>query len=560
MKKFVLTICLSICALSMASAQEREKLTLNPGEPLTLERAIDIALNNNPTIWVGDMEIERYDYVYNQAVSSLMPQIDATAQYSLAVRRQEMMEGFSFGGKNTFNVAANIGLPLFAPSVYRQMQLTQTQMQSAVESARANKIDMIASVRSAYYNVLLAEESLRVIDDAIVTTDKVVADTKLLTQNGLASQYDLLTAEVQQSNLVSQRIQAVNAVDITMLQLKMYLSLPEDMEITLAGSLDDYCLWLCDNSYVIPMQPTAVENPSEVSEEAMAKRREDIKALAEQRGSMITELGNFTNEVKYSVDSYVDYIKGGEQVQKMNLVGSLDGATMESETTLLNNNTTLRTLDISSELLVHQEKLIQTTRMPTIAAFASISYIGQERVDMSGLLGGASGGGATASAMTRASSGQSKFWWQYPINIGAQISIPIFSGLKKSNQLHEVRNQQQQLKLQREYAVEGIMLQLQQSVNTLVATQQSMVSNAKTVEQAQMAYDIAESRFLAGAGTILELNSAQLSLIQAQLNYSQAVYNYLAAYAQYNAVLGDDVEVTDVEKLKYTHVKNKKNR
>ena len=428
---------------------------------LTLDKAIEIALNDNPTVKVADMEIERYDYVYKQAASTLYPQIEASGQYALAIRRQEMTEGFSFGGKNTFNVSGNISLPLFVPSVYRQMKMTRTQMATAVESARANRIDLIAAVRSAYYNVLLAEQSLTVLNEAVATTQRVVDNTKDLYDNGLASEYDYLTAQVQLSNLKPQVLQAETAIDITKLQLKMYLSLPEDLEIEVSGTLDD-----------------------------------------------------FRTEVLLGEDYSTDIAE----------------------------NTTLKTLDLQRELLEHQEKLIQTTRMPSLVAFGSISYIGQERIDLSGLMGGAMGG-------TRAAAeSQSKFWWQYPIQVGAQISIPIFSGLKKTNQLREVRNQMAQLELQRSYAEEGIRLQVQASINTLLTARETMLANELTVEQAEKAYDISLTRYNAGAGTIIELNTAQLSLTQAQLSYSQSIYNYLAAHAEYEKSLGvEDVTSSDVE-------------
>ena len=180
--------------------------------------------------------------------------------------------------------------------------------------------------------------------------------------------------------------------------------------------------------------------------------------------------------------------------------------------------------------------------MPSLVAFGSISYIGQERIDLSGLMGGAMGG-------TRAAAeSQSKFWWQYPIQVGAQISIPIFSGLKKTNQLREVRNQMAQLELQRSYAEEGIRLQVQASINTLLTARETMLANELTVEQAEKAYDISLTRYNAGAGTIIELNTAQLSLTQAQLSYSQSIYNYLAAHAEYEKSLGvEDVTSSDVE-------------
>ena len=75
-----------------------------------------------------------------------------------------------------------------------------------------------------------------------------------------------------------------------------------------------------------------------------------------------------------------------------------------------------------------------------------------------------------------------------------------------------------------------------------------MLANELTVEQAQKAYDISYARYNAGAGTILELNSSQLSLTQAQLNYSQAIYDYLEAEARYKKALGKE-EYIDTESV-----------
>ncbi len=460
MKKYLCLICLGLLSLSTAMAQNVGGNTLT----LTLDDAISLALSDNPTVKVANLEIERYDYVRKQTLSSLYPQVDASLQYSLALRRQEMAEGFSFGGKNTFNTAASVSLPLFAPAVYKQLKLNNAQMESAVESARASRIEMIASVRSAYYNVLLAEQSLAVLKEAVLTTERVVENTKNMYDNGLASEYDYLTAQVQLSNLRPQVLQTENAISITKLQLKMYLSLPSDVDVEVVGTLD-----------------------------------------------------SFRDKVLLSEDYSRD----------------------------INDNTTLRNLDIQAEMLQYQEQLIKASRMPVVAAFGQVSYIGQERVDLSGLMGGMAGGGNTnageVAAQTRAAAAsQSKFWWQCPISVGAQINIPLFAGFKAVNQLREVRNQQSQLSIQREYAEEGIRLQVEQAINTLITARETMLSNERTMEQAQKAYDISLTRYNAGAGTILELNSSQLSLTQAQLSYSQSIYDYLSAYASYEKTLGTE--------------------
>ena len=224
------------------------------------------------------------------------------------------------------------------------------------------------------------------------------------------------------------------------------------------------------------------------------------------------------------------------------VVGTLDGfrdqvLLSEEYSYNIEENTTIRNLDIQSNMLKHQERLIQSSRMPSIVAFGQISYIGQERVDLSGLMGG---------GMSRASADQqSKFWWQYPISVGAQVSIPIFAGFKKTNQLREVRNQMAQLNMQREYAAKGVLLQVEQAINTLLTARETMLSNELTVEQAEKAYNISLTRYNAGAGTILELNSSQLTLTQAQLSYSQSIYDYLSAYATYEKTLGKDYVVEE---------------
>ena len=461
MKKYLCLICVGLMSLGTAMAQNVGGNTLT----LTLDDAISLALSDNPTVKVANLEIERYDYVRKQTLSSLYPQVDASLQYSLALRRQEMTEGFSFGGKNTFNTAASVSLPLYVPAVYEQLKLNRTQMESAVESARATRIDMIASVRSAYYNVLLAEQSLAVLQEAVLTTERVVANTKSLYDNGLASEYDYLTAQVQLSNLRPQVLQTENAISITKLQLKMYLSLPSEVDVEVVGTLD-----------------------------------------------------GFRDKVLLSEDYTRD----------------------------ISDNTTLRNLDIQADMLKHQEQLIKASRMPMVAAFGQVSYVGQERVDLSGLMGGMAGGGGSQEsdivAQTRAAAAasQSKFWWQCPISVGAQVSIPLFAGFKTVNQLREVRNQISQLNIQREYAEEGIRLQVEQAINTLITARETMLSNERTVEQAQKAYDISLTRYNAGAGTILELNSSQLSLTQAQLSYSQSIYDYLSAYASYEKTLGTE--------------------
>ena len=221
MKRLFLIIAFWAAGVAGASAQMR----------LTLPQALDLALSENPTVKVAEMEVQRYDYVKRQTWGNLLPQISASGSYTRSIVKSEMRGGISFGADNTFAVQGDLSLPLFAPSVYRTLKMNDAQMATAVEAARASRIDLTAEVKKAFYNILLAEQSLAVLRESEATVQRTVDDTQVQYKHGLASEYDLLTAQVQLSNLKPTILQTENSIKLAKLMLKMYLSIPEDVEI-----------------------------------------------------------------------------------------------------------------------------------------------------------------------------------------------------------------------------------------------------------------------------------------------------------------------------------------
>lgn len=438
MKKFFLVLCLGGAVLG-AEAQMR----------LTLPEALDIALSENPTIRIAELEVQRYDYVKRQTWGSLLPQVSATGQVNHQFIVQQMSKGFSLGNDpyTTLSGGLDASVPLFAPQVYRMMKMNDVQMAAAVEAARSSRITLVAEVKKAFYNILLAEQSLEVLLESQATVQRTVDDTQLQYDNGLASEYDLLTAQVQLSNLRPSIIQTETSIRLAKLLLKMYLSIPEDVPIEAAGELD-----------------------------AM---RDDVLA-------------------------------------------GTDGLTTD-----ISDNSDLRTLELQENLLQMQLKTENASRLPTVGAFGNFTLsgnnMGSVKFDM------ATGG---------MSSVKDGYFWQHPLYAGIQVSVPIFAGLTKMNRSREIKNQIAQIGLQRDYARQQIDVEVRASLNDLMTARETMFAQEKTVAQASKAYTIADTRYRAGAGTILELNSAQLAQTQAQLNFSQAIYDYLSAKAEYDRIVG----------------------
>ena len=439
MKRLFLIIAFWAAGVAGASAQMR----------LTLPQALDLALSENPTVKVAEMEVQRYDYVKRQTWGNLLPQISASGSYTRSIVKSEMRGGISFGADNTFAVQGDLSLPLFAPSVYRTLKMNDAQMATAVEAARASRIDLTAEVKKAFYNILLAEQSLAVLRESEATVQRTVDDTQVQYQNGLTSEYDLLTAQVQLSNLKPSILQTENSIRIAKLMLKMYLSIPEQVEIEVEGELD-----------------------------AMRD-----KVLAGTEGL----------------------------------------------TTDTSDNSDLRTLELQEDLLRLQLKAENASRLPTIGAFGNFTLTGNNMGSVSF--------DPDKMTMTSVKDG---YFWQNPLSAGIRVSVPLFSGLTKMNRSREIKNQISQIGLQRTYARQQVDVQVRSALNDLLTARETMYAQELTVEQARKAYSISDTRYRAGAGTILELNSAQLAQTQAQLNYSQAIFDYLTAKAEYDRIVGKE--------------------
>ena len=121
----------------------------------------------------------------------------------------------------------------------------------------------------------------------------------------------------------------------------------------------------------------------------------------------------------------------------------------------------------------------------------------------------------------------SEYTWN-PYSTGAlALSIPIFAGGQKQNQLRQTRIQQEQLALQKEDAIRNIEIGVMQVVSSLETSLKQYQAAQKTIEGAQAGYEIAKKRYDVGSGTLLELQEAQLGLLQARLNVNQSVYTYM---------------------------------
>ena len=225
---------LALCALG-ATAQETLRLTL--------DQAIEIALSDNPTIQVAEQTIELKKISNKETALGLLPEASLSGAYTRTIKKQTMvMNGMKFqvGIPNQYQGGLTVSLPIFAPTLYKSMKLTKTDVALAVEQARSSKQDLINQVTKAFYQTLLAQDSYAVLQKAFAQSEENFRIVNAKYEQGRVSEFDKISAEVQMRNMQPSVISARNGVELSKLQLLVLMNIDPETEIELQGSLNDY--------------------------------------------------------------------------------------------------------------------------------------------------------------------------------------------------------------------------------------------------------------------------------------------------------------------------------
>lgn len=437
-KKMLLT-AMALCAFGFAKAQT-EQTTQNT-LTLTLDKALEIALDENPTIKVAAEEIALKKVASKEAWQSLLPEASLNGSFDHTIKAAEMkLNDMSFkmgqDGTNTANAGLSINLPLFAPAVYRAMSMTKTDIELAVEKSRASELDLINQVTKAYYQLMLAQDSYEVLQGSYKLAEDNFNVVNAKYQQGAVSEFDKISAEVQMRSIKPNVISAANAVTLAKLQLKVLMGITADVDIKTDDNLTNY-------------------------------------------ESML-----FANQLK-------------------------------EEDMSLENNTTMKQFELNMKLLEKNVKSLKTNFMPTLSMSFSYQYQSLYNPNINFF----------------------DYTWSNSSSLMFNLSIPLYRA-SNFTKVKSARIQMRQLDWNRIDTERKLNMQVVSYRNNMTASSEQVVSNKENVMQAEKAVQIAGKRYEVGKGTVLELNSSQVSLTQAQLTYNQSIYDYLVAKADLDQVLG----------------------
>ena len=208
-------------------------------EPLTLQDALQYALNNSEALRKAHLEIEGGRHKVAEVRASALPQIDVTSTLTNNPLVQQFVLPAEFmGGEPGQFVAIRAGQTWNAMSqVQLNQQIFNQQVFTGLKAARSSEEyyrlaaqlaeeNLIQQVATNYYQVIITRQQLGVVDaniERVAQLEKTVGSQYEL---GLAKKIDLDRIKVNKSNLLAQREQLEYAVTQQENLLKYYMGMP----------------------------------------------------------------------------------------------------------------------------------------------------------------------------------------------------------------------------------------------------------------------------------------------------------------------------------------------
>ena len=234
MKKLLLSFLL---ITGFASAQK--------SQVISLPEAVSFALENKADAAKARLNIIKADAQIAEVRSNALPQLSGSASTTYNPLLQESvlpgeifgMPGqdiaVAFGKKWNSTATAQLTQTIFNQAVFTGLKAAKTTKEFYRLNAQLTNEQIIEKVATAYYQVYQSQQMLDNLQSNLELTEKTVKIVKGLYGNGLAKKIDYDRSKVALNNLIANRQQLLNAVELSKNALKFMIGMSISNEIEL---------------------------------------------------------------------------------------------------------------------------------------------------------------------------------------------------------------------------------------------------------------------------------------------------------------------------------------
>ena len=207
-------------------------------DPISLDGAVKLALEKNLSLQRAAIDLLGRKRISDNAWGVLVPSTSFSTGLTRTPNQSYNSLGVNFDP--TWSQTASAGLSLTIPaSLFTNLAQAQLAYQTGTLSYDTARRTLEKNVRLAFGSLLLEEENIKLSQQNIDNKQQAYNDTQTKYKNGLASDLDVLSAQVAVETLkpTLQRLRTTYINDLG--QFKVLLGIPTGQDVALEGSLDE---------------------------------------------------------------------------------------------------------------------------------------------------------------------------------------------------------------------------------------------------------------------------------------------------------------------------------
>lgn len=250
MKKNIL--CLFFLFALHAKSQEIPK-----NYAFTLQEAINHAIANNYSAINANRDVESAKQKKRETTAMGLPQMSANVLYlkNLDFTEQGVsgnafnpggdpnaISTISFGTKNSMDAKATLSQLIFDGSYIVALESAKVYLQISQNAKTKTDLEIKEMVTNAYGNVLLARESVAILQKNKSSLEKTLFETKEFFKNGLIEEESVEQLQITLTQLNSSLSNATKGAEIALNLLKITLGIDISEAVSLTEKLDDLAI------------------------------------------------------------------------------------------------------------------------------------------------------------------------------------------------------------------------------------------------------------------------------------------------------------------------------
>ncbi len=437
-----------IFILGSVSIYSQPSLTDGSTIVLTLEKAVNMALEKNYDVQIANYSLMNAEAQITEAYAGAWPKLNFMGTYNRNIKLPVLFlppntpfnpssstETFSLGANNSYNIGLSLSQTIYDPRLGTAISIAKQYSQYSKLNNQSTEDDVRSQVKQAFYGTLLSKKLVEVNEEGYNVAKANKDNTEALYKQGVASEYDYLRSEVQLANIEPALIEAKNNFEMSKNNLKNLLALNLDTKVEIQGELE--------------------------VEKISAKQLDDSNEILEQK------------------------------------------------------NPLLQSLNIQKSMLEENISIEKAAYLPTLKAFGSYAWQSEDNTFKF-----------------------KDYNWANTFSVGLQLTYTLFDGFQRGAKVEQAEIGVKSIQATKSKTEENLKIGLLQSRLKMNEALDRINAQKQSVEQAEKALKISETRYKSGVGTQLEILDTQNALSQTRINYEKAIYDFLIAKTNWEKLLG----------------------